>query len=65
MTTQRKKLMKLLGSAQLRDFSSVQEMEQAKALHELMAQSEQPQPRKRKKVLKPELTDTEKAAQKM
>jgi len=58
MTTNRKKLMKLLGSAQLRDFSSVEEMEKAKALQELMATNEQPVRKKRtsaKKEEKPEL----------
>ena len=50
MTTNRKKLMKLLGSSQLRDFTSAEEMAKAKELSELMEKNEHPQPVKRKKM---------------
>lgn len=61
MTTQRKKLLKLLGDAQLRDFSSTEEMEKAKTLQELMVSNDKPVRKKRS--VKRELTDTERAAQ--
>ncbi len=49
MTTNRKKLVKLLGSAQLRDFASSEEMEKAKALQELMASNDNAPVKKRRK----------------
>lgn len=64
MTTQRKKLLKLLGDANLRDFASDEEMVRAKALQELMISNDKPPERKRTHVRKIDnRTDTEKAAQ--
>jgi len=54
---------KLLGSAQLRDFANDAEMKAAKTLSDMMAANDQPAP-VRRRVSKPDnRTDTEKVAQ--
>jgi len=63
MTTNRKKLVKLLGSAQLRDFASSEEMEKAKALQELMSSNDAPPVKKKRTRKIDNRTDTEKVAQ--
>ena len=63
MTTNRKKLVKLLGSAQLRDFSNDAEMKAAKTLSDLMAANDQPSPARKRTKKVDTRTDTEKVAQ--